>query len=78
MKWCIMPSMAQRKPKAAGDSPWPDRLKAIRKHYKLSQRAAAEKIGAVLHTWQNWEYGRSAPTAATARLIEITFPMPSE
>jgi DNA-binding transcriptional regulator YiaG len=60
---------------ASRKNPWPARLKAIRVRYQLTQTEAAQRIGTVLRTWQNWEYGRRQPSTTTARLIELTFPM---
>ena len=54
-------------------NPWPARLRAIRAEHGLTQKQAAEKVGTVLRTWQNWEYGRRRPGAATAKLIQILF-----
>ncbi len=71
-----MVDMAKKKRKraAAPVNPWPAKLRAIRVRYGLTQTKAAEAIGAVLSTWQNWEYGRRIPNATTAKLIELVFP----
>lgn len=70
--------MTKRKPKAGPPeppNPWPARLKSIRAKYDLTQSEAAARIGTVLRTWQNWEYGRTRPNAMIARLIGLTFPL---
>ena len=73
-----MPSMAKRKKKPARkpdlSNPWPARLKAIRVRLDITQSEAAARLGTVLRTWQNWEYGRTRPNPMLARLIDLTFP----
>ena len=67
-----MAVMAPKKKKSASaGNPWPARLLAIRESRDLTQTEAAEKVGAVLRTWQNWEYGRL--TFVLARGIGRTF-----
>lgn len=61
----------RRKP--PGRNPWPKRCKDLRTRSKLTQAAAAAKVGTVLRSWQNWEYGRTRPNAAAARAIELAF-----
>jgi len=60
--------------KKKSTNPWPAKLKAIRARLDISQREAAERIGTVLRTWQNWEYGRTRPNPMLAKLIDLTFP----
>jgi DNA-binding transcriptional regulator YiaG len=58
----------------ASTNPWPRRLKALRERLGLTQTEAAERIGTVLRTWQNYEYGRRQPGPMVAKLIELAFP----
>lgn len=66
-----MPTMERKKRKPTS---WPERLKRLRERHGLTQTEAAEKVGTVLRTWQNWEYGRRTPSATTAKLIDLLFP----
>jgi DNA-binding transcriptional regulator YiaG len=61
--------MVRKKKTATGDNPWPARLIRIRKRLNLTQREAAERIGTVLRTWQNWEYGRRIPNRVARAAI---------
>lgn len=54
-------------------NPWPTRLRAIRKRESLTQRKAAEKIGAALRTWINWENAQRTPGPGFRRVIESVF-----
>lgn len=51
--------------------PFWERLKAWRKCRRLTQRQAAEKLGANARTLQGWEQGAHEPTAALRKLIEV-------
>ena len=46
-----------------------ERLKAIRKHAKLTQRQFAERIGVSRDVIASWEIGRVQPSEAVLRLI---------
>ena len=46
-------------------------LKTLRERLGLTQDQAAGKIGASLSTWQNWEYNRTSPSAATIRILAL-------
>lgn len=70
-KCSIMLGMAKRKKTAF--NPWPARLKKIREDKDMTQAEAAEIVGTVLRTWQNWEYGRSRPSPMIAKLIDLLF-----
>jgi DNA-binding transcriptional regulator YiaG len=65
--------MTKRK-KPAGNNPWPGRLKALREHYDISQKQAAERIDASLGSWRNWEQGLRTPSPMIVRLLKLTFP----
>ncbi len=69
--------VAKKKPTSARVD-WPTKLVAIRERYKVSQREAAERVGTVVRSWQNWEYGRRVPNAMAAKLIDLIFPMPKK
>jgi DNA-binding transcriptional regulator YiaG len=40
----------------------PERIRALRERYKLTQQEAAERVGVGKAMWCHWEKGRHAPT----------------
>ena len=47
-----------------------DEIKALRTALKLTQAEMAERLGVHMRTYQQWEYGRRKPSAATVRLLQ--------
>ena len=48
----------------------PDRIRALRARLKLTQAGMALRLGVHLRTYQQGEYGRRFPSAATRKLLE--------
>lgn len=65
--------MAKKKPKAEVAA-WPDRLKALRAKYSLTQVEAAERVGVAARTWISWENDQRTPGRLTLRLLKSAFP----
>jgi len=49
----------------------PDEIRALRERLGLTQAEMGEKLGVHLRTYQQWEYGRRRPGAATRKLLSI-------
>jgi len=48
----------------------PPEILALRQKLHLTQLKMAERLGVHLRTYQQWEYGRRTPSAATRKLLE--------
>lgn len=47
------------------------RIKALRKHLKLTQAGMAEQLGARQQTVSEWEIGQYQPRGTSAKLLSI-------
>jgi DNA-binding transcriptional regulator YiaG len=54
---------------------WPEKLKAIRKKYGLTQVQAAERIGVTTRCWVAWENNQRTPSRITLRFLKENFPL---
>ena len=58
--------------KRKGDKSWDSqRIKALRKHLKLTQTGMAGELGTRQQTISEWEMGQYQPRGASARLLSI-------
>ncbi len=60
--------MAHRRRRPAWDA---GRVRALRRHLGLSQRALAEELGVRQQTVSEWETGQYQPRGASARLLTL-------
>lgn len=49
------------------------KLKVLRKSQRMTQQAAADKVGVTRSTWSNYELGRRAPDIRTLQKIADAF-----
>ncbi len=59
-------------PVSEGDAVWqPRRVRALRRHLRLSQQGLARELGTRQQTVSEWETGRYRPRGISARLLTI-------
>jgi len=67
----IMAKKRGKKPKPAGDNPWPAKVLAIRTKLGLTQTAAAARIRVGPAVWSAWENGLRKPSRQCQLLLEL-------